>query len=196
MKKTVLILIVFFIFGKTFCQQSPYTLPLPEKWGMEKIAFPISFAPEISYNGNEEIRFTPGWGNEASEEYWSYTFLWFINGTPKIDQIILQDNFSKYFSGLYRLNNKKQPVASDLNFTKPKIEKVETVSGDTDTYRGKISTLNFLNGKDLELFAIMHIRAYADSQHTAVLVEFSPKPYEHSVWQKLNAVVDGFRYNK
>ena len=194
MKRTLLAVVVLLICGKAFSQQSPYILPLPEKWGVEKIHFPISFAPEIPYKGNEEIRFTPGWGNETSYEYWSYTFLWFIDGTPKIDAMVLQENFTKYFNGLYRLNNKKQPIANNVSFTKPVIEKVQTAANDTETYKGKMSTLNFLNGKPLELFAIIHVRNYPSSNHSAILVEFSPKAYDQPVWQGLNGIVDGFKY--
>jgi hypothetical protein len=75
MKKIILILFAIFCAGKSFSQQSPYVFPQPAKWTSEKIAFPISFAPKIDFKGTEDIRFTPGWGNQASEEYWSYTFV-------------------------------------------------------------------------------------------------------------------------
>ena len=194
MKKNLLFILVAFLSLKTFAQQAPYVLPLPEKWGVEKINFPISFAPKIPFKGNEEIRFTPGWGNENSDEYWSYTFVWFIEGVPTINADILKDDFTQYFDGLYKTNDKKKTVAADASFTKPKFEKVKTATNEQETYEGKISTINFLNGKPLELLAVIHVRNYPGSNHSVLLIEFSPKAYDQPVWQSLNGIVDGFQY--
>jgi hypothetical protein len=70
MKKVILSLLIVFVCGKVFCQQTPYTLPLPAKWGSEKIPFPISFAPGIPFKGMEELRFIPDWNNAAKNDYW------------------------------------------------------------------------------------------------------------------------------
>ncbi|MGL6267834.1 MAG: hypothetical protein ACRC2O_07895, partial [Chitinophagaceae bacterium] len=60
--------------------EAPYTLPVPKDWTIERFPIPISFAPQIPYRGVEDIRFTPGWGKKISEEYWSYAFLWYLEG--------------------------------------------------------------------------------------------------------------------
>jgi len=192
MKKLILILFTIFIAGKCFCQ-STYTLPLPEKWGTEKISFPISFAPKIPYTGTEELRFTPGWSDVNSDEYWSYTFLWFIDGAPKVSSDILQLHFAAYFDGLFKTNNKTRPAGED-GFTKVQVKKVKAVSNDNESYEATISTLNFVTGKPITLLARIHVRNYPDKGHSALLFELSPKPYNQEVWQKLDAVVDGFRF--
>lgn len=192
MRKILLMLLAVFIAERSFCQQTSYSLPLPEKWGVEKIAFPISFAPEIPYRGNEEIRFTPGWSNAESDEYWSYTYLWFIEGTPKINSDTLQAHLVQYFNGLFRSNNKTKPANKDVSFTKPQIKRVKTAFNDHETYEGKILTLNFLTGKPIEFFTRIHVRNYTN--HSALLFELSPKPYKNKVWQELDGIVNGFKY--
>jgi hypothetical protein len=194
MKKIVLLLFAIFIGGKCFCQQAVYTLPLPEKWSSEKIVFPIGFAPGIPFKGNEDLRFTPGWSDSTSNEYWSYTYLWFIEGTPKVNSDTLKSYLTEYFNGLFRLNNKTKSAETAASFTKPQIKKAKTIVNDQETYEGEISTLNFLTGKPLVLFARVHVRNYPGSNHSAVLFELSPKPYENKVWAELDNIVSGFQY--
>ena len=60
--------------------KAPYFLDTPQHWGIERFQIPIQFAPSIAYKGVEDIRFTPGWAKKDSEEYWSYVFLWDLDG--------------------------------------------------------------------------------------------------------------------
>src|SRR5215471_14982261 len=65
---------------------APYFLPTPQGWTSEIIPFPIEFAPSINYSGVEDLRFTAGWGNAQTDEYWSYAFLWWLEGSPEINE--------------------------------------------------------------------------------------------------------------
>ena len=56
-----------------------YKLDVPAGWNVERIPFPIDFAPGINYTGVEDLRFTPGWEDLTSEEHWSYAFLWWLD---------------------------------------------------------------------------------------------------------------------
>ncbi|MDB5090272.1 MAG: hypothetical protein JWR09_4266 [Mucilaginibacter sp.] len=192
MKQTFVALCFLFFAGKGICQQATYTLPLPAKWGVEKIAFPIQFAPSIPYKGIEEIRFTPGWGDNKSAEYWSYTFLWFIEGSPVINLDTLKNCLTQYYNGLY-LSNQKGNVPTDKNFSQIQLKKIGKAKDDLETYEGKISTLNFLNKLPLSLNARIHIRKYPAVNHTVVLYEISPQDFKHEVWGAMNGIVDGFK---
>ena len=83
--------------------EAPYHLPIPKGWTIERFLIPISFAPQISYKGVEDIRFTPGWGDIKSEEYWTYAFLWYLDGSPKTDANIIAANLKAYYTGLVKL---------------------------------------------------------------------------------------------
>ena len=191
MKKAIFILVILFAFSKCFAQGTGYSLPLPEKWKSETIPFPIDFAPSIPYQGIEEIRFTPGWGDANSNDYWGYTFLWFVDGTPQINTGLLNAYLTTYFDGLYHSNNKSSPDST--GFTKTTIEKIATATGDQETYSGKISTLNFLTKKPIIFFTTVHIQNYSVAKSSALFFEISPKPYENPVWQELDNIVQGFQ---
>ncbi|MEP6614058.1 MAG: hypothetical protein ABJA76_19280 [Mucilaginibacter sp.] len=191
--KQALLLFCFLLFaGKAFCQQPEYTLPQPEKWGKEKIAFPIEFAPSIPFKGMEEIRFTPGWGDSKSADYWSYTFVWFIEGAPVINADSLKQYFTQYYTGLYITNQKESPTGK-RDFTQVQIAKIATVNMDVDTYEAKISTINFLNKQPLVLNGRIHVRRYAAINHTVLLIEISPQDYKHPVWAGMDGIVNGFK---
>jgi hypothetical protein len=192
-KKTLLLLILLFLIKTGYSQQAAYTFPLPQNWGTEKINFPIDFAPKIALKGVEELRFTPGWGDSKSEEYWSYAFLWFVEGKPSFNVDILQSYLTQYFNGLYisNLKNKTAPLPS--NFTQAQVKKVTTLPNDQETYEGAIATLNFLTGQAINFNACIHIRNFDNIKRTAVLYEISPLAFGQSAWASLDAVVGGFR---
>ncbi|MFI5157867.1 MAG: hypothetical protein ACHQF4_03330 [Sphingobacteriales bacterium] len=194
MKKAIIILLILFAFGKCFAQGTGYSLPLPEKWKSETIPFPIDFAPTIPYQGIEEIRFTPGWGDVNSNDYWAYTFLWFIDGSPQVNAGLLNTYLTTYFNGLYHSNNKSSP--DNTVFTKTNISITTTTAGDQETYSGKISTLNFLTKKKIEFYVTAHVQRYADPNETAIFFEISPKPYSNAVWGQLDNIVNGFQIQK
>src|SRR5665213_62704 len=83
---------------------APYNLNFPKGWDVERFLIPIEFAPEIPYKGVEDIRFTPGWGNVKSDEYWTYAFLWYLDDTQKINAKIVENNLKAYYTGLVRRN--------------------------------------------------------------------------------------------
>ena len=82
--------------------EPPYNLDFPLGWGIERFLIPISFAPKIPYRGVEDIRFTPGWGKAESADYWSYVFLWYLDGQHKLTAKIVENNLKKYYSGLVK----------------------------------------------------------------------------------------------
>ncbi|MEO7562038.1 MAG: hypothetical protein ABIT07_05545, partial [Ferruginibacter sp.] len=71
---------------------APYTLNFPTGWDVERFLIPIEFAPQISYKGVEDIRFAPGWAKEKTAEYWTYAFLWYLDGTVKTNAKIIENN--------------------------------------------------------------------------------------------------------
>ena len=192
MKRVLLLSCFLFFAGKAFCQQLEYALPQPEKWGKEKIAFPIEFAPLIPFKGMEEIRFTPGWGDIKSEDYWSYTFVWFVEGAPVISRDSLKQYLSQYYTGLYFANQKESPTG-DRDFTHVQATKIAAANADKDTYEVKIATVNFLTKQALALNGRIHVRRYQAINRTALLIEISPKDYKHPVWMGMDNIVSEFK---
>ncbi len=193
MKRPLLLLALLFLMKTGYSQQAPYTLPIPQNWGTETIKFPITFAPKIALKGTEELRFTPGWSDSKSEEYWAYVFMWFVDGKPSLDSDTLTSYLTQYFNGLYISNLKDKTTTPPSNFTKAEVKKVGTLPDDQETYEGTISTLDFLTGQPINFFARVHIRNFDKIKHTAVLFEISPQAYGQASWGSLDAIVGGLR---
>ena len=130
--------------------EPPYSLGFPEGWDVERFSIPILFAPQIAYKGVEDIRFTPGWAKIQSEDYWSYAFLWYLDGTPKTTAKIVKNNLKAYYTGL--VGAMQGDIAADkLVPVKTKIKKVKTGKGDMKTFRGTIYMLDYMAKKPITL---------------------------------------------
>jgi hypothetical protein len=167
---------------------SGYNFPIPNGWGTERIVFPIDFAPQITYTGVEELRFTPGWGMSSSDEYWSYSFLWWLDGNPAIDETVLAGNLKAYYTGLVGRNVAPRSIPPS------KVIPVVTSfkKGDQDTYTGTITMTDYMNTMFNPITLNGKIYKKNCGAHTALIVTLSPKPFDHTVWQAFNKLQEGF----
>jgi hypothetical protein len=180
--------------SKTTKKESPgYNLPIPKGWQTERIIFPIDFAPQISYTDVENVGFAPGWEFTTSEEHWSYLFLWWLDGNPKIDENVLQENLKIYYDGLVGRNITKRFIPPSKVFpTVAVIKRIETAQGDIETYRGTITITDYLDIMFNPVTLNCAIHKKDCSTHTTFLFEISPKPFEHKIWQALNKIQQDF----
>lgn len=177
--------------------EAPYTLSIPKGWTIERFLIPISFAPQIPYKGVEDIRFTPGWGNVKTEEYWTYAFLWYLDGSPKTDAKIIARNLKAYYTGLIEVNRESHKVP---------VEKIipvltsfkETQAGKEDlkTFTGTIEMLDYMQQKPITLNCIVHLRSCLQENKTILFYELSPKPLTHNIWLSLNQLWLNFKCKK
>lgn len=179
--------------------EAPYHLPLPEKWTFERFLIPISFAPEIAYKGVEDIRFTSGWGKKDSEEYWSYLFLWWLDGSkPETNATIIAANLKAYYSGLMKVNIDavKSNIPPGKLIAETAFNKTDTAAGDTETYIGIVKMLDYMTQQPITLNCIVHIAACTGQNKTVIFYELSPQAFSHSVWQSFTTLRNGFKCNK
>ena len=177
--------------------EAPYHLSIPKDWTIERFLIPISFAPQISYKGVEDIRFTPGWGNVNSEEYWTYAFLWYLDDAPKTDAKIIADNLKAYYTGLIEINreNYKVPVEKLIPVV-TSFKETQTSNGDLKTYTGTIEMLDYMQQKPITLNCIAHLKFCPEENKTLLFYELSPKPVTHKNWQSLNQLWLDFKCQK
>jgi hypothetical protein len=179
--------------------EPPYVLPLLKGWSKERFALPPDFAQSFSWKGVEELRFHPGWADPASPGYWSYAFLWWIDGNPSIDESALQHNLQAYYSGLVARNIAPRNIpAVKLITTMVSVKKIPTMGEDLATFRGSVRMLDYMTQIPMTLNIVIHVKdagmdgATRMGAKSAVLVEASPQPHEQMVWRKLDGMADGF----
>lgn len=175
--------------------EAPYDLPAPKDWGIERFRVPISFAPKITYKGVEDIRFTPGWAKTTNDEYWSYAFLWYLDGTVKMNAKTIDSNLEAYYTGLVGINGSNIPAEKIMPVT-TSFKKIKKDKGDKETYTGTISMTDYMTQKPIVLNAKVHIRSCPGENKTFIFHELSPQPFSHKVWLSLDKLWVDFKCKK
>ena len=205
MKKLIFIAAIF-CFIKSSAQQAefdgkkwnaPYNLHEPAGWDVERFLIPISFAPTIPYKGIEDIRFTPGWAKASGDEYWSYAFLWFLDGAVSFDAQTIEKNLTAYYTGLFNINTDKSKI--DTTTLVPVIVSIKSkkaTAGDLKTFEGTVIMNDYMTKKPITLNLIAHIKSCEGENKTFAFFELSPKPYNDKVWDGLNQLWATFKCKK
>jgi hypothetical protein len=175
--------------------EPPYNLDVPAGWGVERFLIPISFAPQIPYKGVEDIRFTPGWGKAESADYWSYAFLWYLDGHQKITANIVENNLKEYFTGLVEAMQSDSSDNKSMN-VKTIIKKGKTQKGDLKTFYGSVYMLDYMANKPIALYCKVHLKSCAGQNKTFIFYEISPRHYSDNIWLSLDILWTGFSCEK
>ncbi|MEY2900933.1 MAG: hypothetical protein RLY89_39 [Bacteroidota bacterium] len=202
MKNTV-ILLFFFLPLISFSQSNsnefdpkkwepPYSLEIPAGWEVERFPIPISFAPKILYKGVEDFRFAPGWSKQASTEYWSYAFLWYLDGKQNLTANIIETNLKEYYTGLIAVN-KRDASINNFKDVRTLFKQVATQQGDVKTFNGSIYMLDYMSNKPISLYCKVHLRSCEGQNKTFIFYQLSPKDYTDKVWLSLDGLWTGFR---
>lgn len=175
--------------------EAPYDLATPKDWGIERFPIPINFAPQVPYQGVEDIRFTPGWGKAETNEYWTYAFLWYLDGKQKMSAKIIENNLKEYYTGLVGVMLSDSSEFKTV-VVKTNVKKVKTLKGDLKSFKGKIDMIDYIANKPITLNCKVHIKSCEGQNKTFVFYEISPKSFNENVWQSLDELWIGFSCEK
>lgn len=155
-------------------------------WLEEIIPFPIHFAPEIKYQGFEDLRFAKQWRDSNHEAFWSYTFAWHITSIEEFDENILETNIKYYYDGLMTTVNKKK----DFEVPESTVQFVRANGDSSDIdYIGKLQVYDSFNLEEM-INLNMRVKVYHCQQNTSTTVVFriSPQNFNHSIWEQFKDV--------
>jgi hypothetical protein len=175
--------------------KAPYFLDSPQNWGIERFLIPISFAPSISYKGVEDIRFMPGWAKKESVEYWSYAFLWYLDGAVKPDEETIKKNLVAYYTGLLYANA-DSARAKTITTATATVKKIPVDKKAENSFQASVSTLDFLTWQPITLHLRIHVLGCKEENKTLIFHEVSPKQHNDDVWPKLRALWLSLRCKK
>ncbi|WP_291138675.1 hypothetical protein [Flavobacterium sp. UBA7663] len=155
-------------------------------WGKEIIQIPFWFAPEINFNGHEDIRFAKGWEKIDSTGFWTYVFAWDINLNTKPTTKFFEDNLKLYFDGLMKVVNEDTlliiPKTKALFIEKERKKEITTFTGILEIYDA------FTTKKIIKLNVTIESYYCKKTKTFIPLFRFSPKDFNHEAWKMLNQV--------
>lgn len=170
------------IFSNTFVsgQEVKTILSAPNDWNSEIIPFPLGFAPEINFNGFEDIRFAPGWSDTNSEQFWTYHFTWYIDKKESMTEELLTKTFNLYFDGLMKVVLKEQ--SGDNKVTEIDNTFCLFIKSD-EGFTGKVRIFDAFFSKEYIILNIK-VRESICSESNKQMISFnlSPKAFENDVW--------------
>ncbi len=146
-------------------------------WIKEIFTFPIRFAKEIDHKGIEEAHFPKGWSSKESPNFWSYVFVWNVEGHRVNSVKELEADLKTYFDGLMGLPN------TITQFTKKENSENKT------NYVGKVSFFDNLRTKeDISLNVRVQKQYCKENNKSIIVFRFSPKGFNHEVWNTIEKV--------
>lgn len=185
--KNILVVITFFLYTFTgFAQEKKEAnlLTSDASWGKEIIPMPLHFAPKIPYKGVEELRFSPDWSKQDRDGYWTYAFVWDVDLNKELTAIDIETDLQYYFDGLMGGVNK------DKGKVLPKtVALILKKENNANEFFGKLQVYNSFHTRDVMMLYCTVKQYYcSEKQKSMVLFRFSPKPFEHTIWNELNKI--------
>jgi hypothetical protein len=172
----------------------PFLLPIPDGWRTETIPFPLEFAPELAYEGLEELRFAPGMFIEDSDDFWSYAFVWWVPGDTEFDSGRVAKDLEAYFRGL----TDSVAEAREFDPGQPEFEvrlaPVESNTAEPVQWEGTIRTFDAFTTRKLVRLRVRVVVFHChDQDHLAALFQLSPQPSTHKIWDVMDDMRRKFR---
>ena len=89
-----------------------------DSWKYERLTLPLDFAPNISYQGYEELRFAPGMFNPNASDYFSYIFLFKLENSHLLKKSELKGLLENYYKGLFTAISKDKKTTAKVQDVK------------------------------------------------------------------------------
>jgi hypothetical protein len=161
-------------------------IPAPDDWRKESFAFPLAFAPTIPYQGTEHVRFPPTWQRFASENGFSYVFVWNLKSVPVTTED-LEDYLEAYFNGLMKGVAPARGLQPPSAGASAAIHPMTAIPGWTQSFGAELHTWNaFSKGEPLLLHGEIAHRTCGESR-MQIFFAFSRAKRDRPVWEALRA---------
>ncbi|MFD0861435.1 hypothetical protein ACFQ1M_04400 [Sungkyunkwania multivorans] len=153
-----------------------------DEWRSEVLEFPLIFANDLDYQGEEHIRFAPGWGEKNREDYFSYIILWVLEENPGLSSSKLENISNTYFDGLMNTG-----AITNFNFLK-KIPKTKSSiqQKDNNVFEGSIELYDEFFKKEVIVLNVKIKNEYCPlMEKYLVWFYLSPQGKDHQIWKQM-----------
>lgn len=176
----------------------PYQVPTPKDWGKETIQLPPAFAPDVKWQGAEELRFAPNWMKADSENFFSYALLFWLPASQKTDAKTLASELLSYYRGLSRAVSESKKRDVDVKTFTMTVKEASTQPAkrpggeDATALVGELKWIEpFTTGKEQTLRMEIQVWQCPHHKSQCVFICASPQPETAVVWKALRAIRDG-----
>lgn len=162
-------------------EQERGVLESDSTWLKEIIHFPIGFAPEIAYEGYEDLRFAKNWRDKNHEDFWCYMFVWHVKNSQELSAEDLEQQMKFYYDGLMRAVNKQKDF--EVPETIVHFIKNEGDTANTD-FIGKLQVHDSFNTEAMITLNV-RVKTYycEDSKTSDIVFKISPQNFNHNIWE-------------
>lgn len=156
-----------------------------DSWRKEAFRFPMPFAKDVNFDGVADVRFTKGWEDKKSSNFWSYAFAWRIAIDEPLSESDIENYMKLYFDGL--MNVVKKDKSQVLPPTVALFASIEATGG--TNYKGKISFHDAFFTEEIMILNVQAHYSHCSEQDISVYTfKLSPQPLDSAVWQHINKV--------
>jgi hypothetical protein len=168
-------------------------------WRLECTSFPLRWAPQIRYQGVEDLLFMPKFDDKGGTQYHSYAFVWWLEGMQPLALDGLRSDLVEYFKGLSAQrgrNNNFNPDLSKVSVTLGSglLDKTPPAKPGLRHLHGDVTFYN-REGELITLHSDIAVGPWPSANHTAAIFIASPQSDE-AVWKDLRAFQNSFRCNR
>jgi len=151
-------------------------------WRSEVLEFPLLFAGDLEYTGEEHIRFAPGWGETDRDDYFSYVFLWIIEEDPSLNSSVLENIINTYFDGLMNTG-----AITKFNFFKDIPKTTSSIKQiNPNIFEGSIHLYDEFFAQEMILLNAKIKSEYCPTKKKHLLWFYlSPQADTHHIWEEL-----------
>jgi hypothetical protein len=176
-----------------------FTWPSPKGWKTETIPFPLDFAPEVRHTGVEELRFSPGFGDPAAPDNWTYALAWVLEDKASFTTETLERELTAYFKGLSMAVGGKKFSFDPSHFSAHIRPRPTVGASEARELFGTVETYDcFRTGKPITLHVVARTVACEPGRPGALLVAISraeegeAKEKGSPIWPGLRRLLDDF----
>lgn len=166
-----------------------YSWPLPATgWFTDKFDLPLPFAPELPYRGSEDLHQLNDFGTPLSSSWWSYNFLLWLDGSPRISGDSLERDLLDYYKGLCNYFGPPAVTCTASGFSSRvnHLGAVNLGGRSADFFEARVTGFDpFFTGQPIALNMLISSIQCPRARHRAVLITASPQPIGQGPWPQL-----------
>ena len=174
--KRILIILSFLSLAFTVQSQEISIQSTLDTWKYEKLTLPLDFAPNITYQGYEELKFAPGMFDPKAKDYFSYVFLFKLENTNLLNRGQLKTLLENYYKGLFIAISADKKTAAKVQDVK-----VTQIQGYKTNYH---SSLNFYDcfNQCQKLAIEIELEQKQVDGNVIIMASASAQPQSSDIW--------------